>query len=63
MGLNLKAFVAIFIALVGMNFARTKLDAMTWMPASLKRTDGIGLDDAVDAAGILGILYLVHKFV
>lgn len=63
MGSKLKTFAFIFGALVLLNFARPKLEAMSWFPAMLKRSDGIGGDDALDAAVILGVLYLAHKYI
>jgi hypothetical protein len=63
MGSKIKTFAFIFGALVLLNFGRPKLEAMSWFPAALKRSDGIGLDDALDAAVILGVLFVAHKYV
>lgn len=63
MGSKVKTFAVVFGSLVLLNYARPKLEAMTWFPAMLKRADGIGADDALDAAVILGVMILAHKYI
>lgn len=63
MGSKVKTFAFIFGGLVLLNYLRPKLEAMSWFPGAMKRQDGIGLDDALDAAVILGVLWAAHKYV
>jgi hypothetical protein len=63
MGSKVKTFAVVFGALVLLNYARPKLEAQAWFPAAAKRADGIGLDDALDALVILGVMWAAHKYV
>lgn len=63
MGMSLKAILVASVALMALNYLRSFVDAQPWMPAMLRRADGIGLDDVVDGAILVAVLYGIHKVV
>jgi hypothetical protein len=63
MGMSIKAVLVMSVALIALNYLRGFADAQTWMPDMLKRAPGIGLDDVLDGAILVGVLFMIHKAV
>ena len=70
MGMSLKAVIVASLALILLNMARAAVDG--YLPAILKRDNAqgiaimganIGLDDVVDGAILVAVLYGIHKVI
>jgi len=63
MGISLKAVLVMSAAIIALNYIRGYLDKQKWMPEMLVRKDGLGLDDVLDGAVLVAVLYGIHKIV